>query len=196
MINGVNFQPGSMESERNRQIASRGSSEGVQEAIKVLSLRLPKVVGAQAVAPNALLRGQGAQGNPQIDSMVERVLAKMFPSQGAPQPSAPSAAPMADTSGPQFGGNIQGGMQPRRESGADMPTPNFWAPRIIADGPSVERPPEAPLTGGYDQRYPNMPGVDGGGGFPSAMIAPLPDLRRYLDGIVPAPSVREEQPLI
>ncbi len=197
MINGVNFQPGSMEQERDRLQASRGSAEGVQEAIKVLSLRLPKVVGARAVAPNALLRGQGGQGNPQIDSMVERVLAKMFPGQGGPPPTAPmlpTQSPGESHSyGPQFGGNVQGGGQPQRESTSDAPGQQFWRqPNVIVGNP----PPEAPLTGGPMPRWPNAPGVDGGGGFPNATIAPLPDLRRYLDGLVPGPGVREDPPMI
>ena len=196
MINGVNFQPGSMEQERNRRMGASGSADGVQEAIKVLSLRLPKVVGARAVSPSALLQGQGGQGNPQIDSMVERVLAKMFPGQGGQQPNAPVLPTQSPGTshgyGPQFGGNVQGGGQPQREQTADTTGPQFRAPRVTAGNP----PPEAPLTGGPNPQWPNLPGVDGGGGFPAATIAPLPDLRRYLDGLVPGPSVREEPPLI
>ena len=198
MINGVNFQPGSMEQERNRRMGASGSADGVQEAIKVLSLRLPKVVGARAVSPSALLQGQGGQGNPQIDSMVERVLAKMFPGQGGPAPTAPmlpTQSPGESHSyGPQFSGNIQGGGQPRREQTSDAPGRQFWRPQpnVIVGTP----PPEMPLTGGPMPQWPNLPGVDGGGGFPNATIAPLPDLRRYLDGLVPGPSVHDDAPMM
>lgn len=95
MIGGVNFQPGLQDSNDPRMQGERrpgGSSQGVQDAIKVLSLRLPKVVGAQAVAPSALLNAPGAAGNPHIDSIVENVLRKFFPGgrSGAQAPMVPT----------------------------------------------------------------------------------------------------------
>lgn len=98
MIPGVNFQPGQQSygqqnGQRGPSRLSGGSPQGVQEAIKVLSLRLPKVVGARAVSPAPLLTSQGSGGNPNVDSIVESVLSRMFPGQqtGGPAPSAPTA---------------------------------------------------------------------------------------------------------
>lgn len=71
---GVSFQPGS-----SRTPAYSQKGNGVQEAIQMLSLRLPKMVGARAVAPQALLTSPGSGDNPRVDSVVNQVLARMFP---------------------------------------------------------------------------------------------------------------------
>ena len=189
MINGVNFQPGAAGPDDPRRRPS-GSSDGVQEAIKVLSLRLPKVVGAQAVAPSALLTSQGGGGNPHIDSIVESVLSKMFPTAGAGPSSAP-AAPMIPTQSepqaeaPQFSGNIQGGSQPKTEQREE---PNFWSqfprtPNIIVDNPGWTGDFTGPVG---DFTMPGSPGYQGGPQQPS-MIAPAPDLRKYLDWVPRGP---------
>lgn len=97
MIGGVNFQPGMTGQDGTQPRSKQGGS--VQEAIKILSLRLPKRVGPNALAPAALLNAQGSGGNPRIDSVVNTVMGRMFP-QGQPaQPPQPVAA------GPQFGGD-------------------------------------------------------------------------------------------
>lgn len=51
---GINFQPG----------ATNGGEQGspVQRAIKLLSLRLPEQASPSAIAPMALLQGQGGAG--------------------------------------------------------------------------------------------------------------------------------------
>jgi hypothetical protein len=99
----------------------------------------------------------------------------MFPGQNDPSPSAPML------NGPQFSGNIQGGMQPQREQ-PQSAQQNPWVnpPQI-----TVGNPTELPFTGDAP-RWPNQPTMDGGGGFPG-MFAPLPDLKKYLEGLIPAP---------
>lgn len=179
LLGGVSFQPGSLEQRREDQIARKGNSEGVQEAIKVLSLRLPKVVGAQAAAPQALLSSPGAAGNPDVDSMVERVLSRVFPSRNQPTPAAPML-PAGDGAG-TFTPSPSG---PQRQSESIdryrplQPPPQ--APRVILG--SEPPPTEAPEVGGPPPRYPNQATPDGGfpGGYGN-MIEPLPDLRRNFD---------------
>ena len=200
---GVNFQPGA-DQDQQQQNGGAPKSQGVQEAIKVLSLRLPKVVGAQAVAPHALLGAQGGMGRPGIDSIVESVLAKFFPqaAQGqGPQMPAPMVPPGSAQGYPQGAGNAQpqGYQQAQRQAPAQQTAPNFWSqtPRIIFDQPSnIPRPPEAPLTGGP---RPGVPGVDGGGGFAPATIAPLPprSLMDQLSWLYPSsPEPPQEEPRI
>lgn len=92
MIGGVNFQPGMGQGGEQSQ-AQPSAGSGVQEAIKVLSLRLPKVVGAQAAAPMALLSGQGSGGS-RVDSVVNQILSRIMPT-GQPQQT-----PMANLSAP------------------------------------------------------------------------------------------------
>lgn len=57
---GINFMPTQDAADMGRQ---RGSMEGdLGEAIKVLSLRAPRVVGARSITPGSNLDGAGAGG--------------------------------------------------------------------------------------------------------------------------------------
>lgn len=182
MTGGVSFQPGSQD-ERNRinPNAPNGTQEGVQDAIKVLSLRLPKVVGAQAIAPNALLRSEGSGGNPRVDSIVGNVMQKFFPSDGATA-MAPGA-PMSETG---FRGLKQ------QDIGEDRNAVWGLIPRIIADTPPQLQ--EANIAGGPVRR-PGTPTPEGQS-FPFSMVDQTPDLRRYLDWLQPSTPPRDETPLI
>lgn len=153
-MTGVNFQPGS----KNDQNGANGSNTtGVQEAIKVLSLRLPKVVGARAVAPGELLNAQGSGGNPMIDSVVNQVLARYFPTEAPMMGQAPGQAPVL---GPGPGESST--MPPSRPIRAPHVSPGTGAPPPAVKGPTADRPPnvtvdkplspiappELPMTGG------------------------------------------------
>jgi hypothetical protein len=92
-----------------------GVAPGAQQAIKVLNLRLPRVVGSGAPAPGALLNAQGASGlpsagtNPMLEALIHAVMGGYAPATGAgptpgasgpssplPMPSAPvSNAPVS-----------------------------------------------------------------------------------------------------
>lgn len=101
-MTGVSFQPGIDDERKRREQQNGGQTGNVQEAIKVLSLRLPKVVGAQGVSPSALLTSPGGMGQP--DAVVDRILSRLMPtSPQAPQGMTPSAMP----SPPQSGGMSQ-----------------------------------------------------------------------------------------
>lgn len=188
---GVNFQPGSLQQEQERRRSQTGTAQGVQEAIKVLSLRLPKVVGAQAVAPQALLQSPGSGGNSRVDSIVQSVMAKFFPGQGSPAPSAPmqeQPAPQPTQGAPSFSGSAAP-QQPQ------APAQDFWgqfpkAPNVIVDAPTWTGDFTGP-TGDFSF------GPDGRpvGNFGPGLIAPLPDLRRQLDW-VPPPGGIDPTPLI
>ena len=158
---GVNFQPGSNQ-DNGQNGQARPPASGVQEAIKVLSLRLPKVVGAQGVTPMPLLTSQGAGGNPRVDSVVNQIMQRIGP--------MPQQAPAPQTAGPSFGGEV-GGMYSTPPSMPNWPTPpqqppqqTYPAPRIVVDN-GLNLPP----------RWPGQAHVDPGGpiGGPG-MIAPIP----------------------
>jgi hypothetical protein len=86
---GVSFDP-AQEGQYNQQGSGPNASSaprGIQEAIKILSLRLPRVVGANAVSPQALLGSPGSAGS-RVDSVVNQIMARYFP-QGVTQPQAP-----------------------------------------------------------------------------------------------------------
>jgi hypothetical protein len=115
MIGGVSFEPGQPGSQNTQKPAG---NTGVQEAIKVLSLRLPKVVGARAMAPQALLDSPGSGGNPRVDSVVAQIMGRMFPT-GAP---SPSPAP----NGPTVTGSALSGTTPL----SSMMPPAAFAPSM------------------------------------------------------------------
>lgn len=56
---GVSFAP---TAENAEDASRRGALEGIPAAIKVLSLRLPRFLGARGIAPEELLNGQGGNG--------------------------------------------------------------------------------------------------------------------------------------
>lgn len=161
---GVGFQPGSglTQEQYERQRAIGGS--GVQEAIRILSLRLPRVMGAQgAIAPATLLQSEGSAGNPMIDRVLERAWQRVMGTGGpnSPQPAAPVLPAGGDQSGtmPNFQTPVYPGA--RREAtsidrGA-MPYRPPSPPRIIpGDQPEPPREPifETPLPA------PHQPGPD------------------------------------
>src|SRR5688572_7007220 len=179
MIGGVNFQPGALDQDQQRRRQSGGSANGVQEAIKVLSLRLPKVVGAQAAVPAPLMRGGGSGGDPRIDSIVQSVLSKMFPGQGGPAPTAPMLPSGGQQESPQS--------MPKQQEGAPnfwqqqqkpQPPGNFWGgftpPNIV-----IGNPPQGDLMIGPDGRPMNSP--------PGNIAGPPPDLIGDLDWLKPKP---------
>ena len=84
---GLTFAPGAPSGAAKRR-------NPVQEAIQILSLRLPKVFGARAPAPTPLLTGPGGMGQPAArGNVVAQALAQMAglpPSMARPPQMAPS----------------------------------------------------------------------------------------------------------
>jgi len=182
MIGGVSFQPGQNDPTK---IGQKPSAErGVQEAIKILSLRLPKVVGARALAPSALLNAQGSGGNPRVDSVVNTVLQRFLPG-GAGAGQAPPAAPMIPAGAPTGGGFTPGAQPPPNMPLSDFfPTGNA-APRItpgddqprppvIGDRPTTPggREDVTPPSGGIFPANPDLPTYDREAGWGPAPVAP------------------------
>lgn len=132
MIGGVNFQPGSYQNGENGQNGqARPGGSGVQEAIRILSLRLPKVVGAQAISPMALLTSQGSGGN-RVDSVVNQVLSRLMPEQ---RPQAMGGFT------PQVVGDRGGQSSP-------MPMPNARGPEMPYVPPPMSAPRVSPIERG------------------------------------------------
>ena len=91
---GVSFMPGAdAQNGQGRTGSGPGAPRNpVQEAIQVLSLRMPKVFGARAIAPAPLLTSPGGMGQAGARSgATAQALAQMagVPS-GAGMPSAPA----------------------------------------------------------------------------------------------------------
>ncbi len=149
---GVTFQPGQAQG-TGAQPKPKGGS--VQEAIKILSLRLPKQVGPNALAPSALLNAQGSGGNPRVDSVVNTVMNRMFPTG-----PAPGGAPVL---GPSMGEN--GTMpvsSPVRMDGNTRPTDNTPLSSMMPSefAPIARAPRITPVEEGGDAGTPRgMPGT-------------------------------------
>jgi hypothetical protein len=162
MISGVSFQPGQPGSQGTTKPRTAPGNTGVQEAIKVLSLRLPRVVGAQSIAPAPLLNSQGSGGNPRVDSVVNQVLSRMLPTEG----SAPSpAAPMVPPSDPMSAGPSSMSPAAPTFNGIPSHTPlsTFMQPQEAA--PSMGDVPRAPrITPGDDEIKPQVISPEAGQG--------------------------------
>lgn len=155
---GVSFVPGSQD-QANGNNGGTGRpgapSTPVQQAIKVLSLRLPKFFGSQSLAPAPLLSGPGGMGQPGAKggSATAQAIAQMAglpPSMAMPQPPVPTLSGVGgsgDGTGTYSGWaqhekdlNRPGGdMPPSMPNNAPMPhfTPGVIKPPpgVIPDGP-------------------------------------------------------------
>lgn len=136
---GQSFLPGGNDDRMRQDQAGAGPSNPIQEAIKVLSLKLPRVVGAGAPAPQELLTGLGGAG---VQNPIAQILQQMF-GQGSPQAA----------------GGAMGG-----ESGAGMP-----APPPSGGKPRIDIIPAPSLPGGTAGPGPGEgmggPNQNGGGPF-------------------------------
>lgn len=124
---GVSFQPGSDQFGQQNGNGAPLNGSGVQEAIKILSLRLPRVLGAQPAASMPLLTSQGSGGNPRIDAIVNQIMSRVMPGQ----------------QGPSFGGPPQMPWQPQQPQ-MDWFGSLQRAPRVsVGEGPQqpVRQPP-------------------------------------------------------
>src|SRR3990167_10301958 len=169
---GVNFQPGT---DPNGQADSRRASTPVQEAIKVLSLRLPRVVGANAISPQALLSSPGSGGNPRVDSVVNTILQRMFPS-GFEKPPAGQAPMIPPTLGPGPNESRPMPSQPpatiapfpirRERPSVDYAPPPSRTPHITFDRPftpEMPAPVAPPPIPDWLRGFPGGNFEDGGG---------------------------------
>lgn len=94
---GITFLP----SEENQSLGPKrgGLESDLGQAFKILSLRLPRVQGARAIAPPNLLNGPGSSGmqNPQaaaFEQMIRAMLGQGGPTSSAgPFDRAPMGAP-------------------------------------------------------------------------------------------------------
>jgi len=72
---GISFSP---TQSMDKSQTPTDPNANVQEAIRTLALRLPKVTGAKGFAPDALMGGMGAQGQQNGALGLDRLLAAIF----------------------------------------------------------------------------------------------------------------------
>lgn len=163
---GISFAP----TDQNAQVrgdGQRGTSP-VQTAIQTLSLRVPHIAGAGAIAPQPLLESGGSAGlggsmNPNAASILE-LLKRLFGGSGAPVNGVPGQEPRSpnvygDPGGGQSG--IPGGPEQRTHPipfPGGLPNPNIIPGNIggnqnpFPDPETFAPSPQSPLMGGPPQR--------------------------------------------
>lgn len=135
---GVSFQPGAQDGQ---------SQQPVQQAIQLLSLRLPSVVGARALAPQALLQSQGgsalgAQGSPDaalalLQRLLEQSRAQTPPQMGGGGQSDASNLLNILTGGGRGPDTYAGGMD--RENDQNRPPRATAPPAPLVPAPAPPR---------------------------------------------------------
>lgn len=196
---GVSFLPGADPGSGMKTANSPGTRNPVQEAIQVLSLRLPKVFGARALAPAPLLTGPGGLGQPaakgNVSAQALAGLAGLPPSMAPPSMPAPMLPPL--TLPPRPADDT-----PRMPTFAPSPAPDtssdddapYEAPRsgggpTVFGAPSPQPPPVVhPPTYTPPPASTPPPRVTPGDGSPPVEIQPLP-------GPSPEPPVYEPPPV-
>lgn len=135
---GLTFTPTASNAERSQ--SNGAASNNVQEAIRTLSLRIPKFGGAQNFSP-LTGTGSGMTGTPQMG--LEQLLARLFGRQGQQQ-GQPGGGSFGG-----FGGNSQpapsvtpGLLDPQRTGGGPPENPFDLQP---APAPPLTTPPAAPV---------------------------------------------------
>jgi len=93
---GQTFAPlptGDPNDEIRRRQGAGGPLNNVGQAIRTLSLRIPRVVGAGSIAPSQLLNSPGSGGLPQsgINPVIDAILRGVLGNYTPPQQTAPSA---------------------------------------------------------------------------------------------------------
>jgi len=131
--------------------AAPGGAPGrspLQSAVQMLSLRLPRVVGANALAPQALLQGGGGGGAGLSPEVLQQVLARLrMLSGGAPRgpampppplPGGPMAPPSPRPPSTPYAPPGAGPMAPPPSTPLlpSGPTPTLPPPRFIYEQPS------------------------------------------------------------
>ena len=139
---GINFVPGQEDQQRQPGGEPGPQVSPLQQAIRTLSLRLPRVGGAQALAPGALLNAPGGAGLAGMGGMtLEQLLMQLFG--GGPA----AAGGNAGAAGPQ--GGIGGPPTPRIIPGTTPGIPPPQPPFIDRTTPIPEGPPGVYQPGPY-----------------------------------------------
>ena len=109
---GTSFQPFA-DSGNGGSKPSEASTEPVQQAIRILSLRLPKFSGSGAIAPQGLLQGGGGMGSPFARNALGQTQQRFAPLPNLANPATnPAMTPggVAGT-GPGLFGSPSGGSE-------------------------------------------------------------------------------------
>lgn len=144
---GKSFQPGA--DAQNGNVRGGPGQSPIQTAIKLLSLRLPSVVGARGIAPQALLQSPGGAavgGDMGVDAVIAMLRRLMQQSGGDGGPQAQGVLGGSPTTSDWL--RQETNLGPREERGPIQPSGGF-TPRVIpsqspGEGPSAPAPQPRP----------------------------------------------------
>jgi len=188
MAIGVSFLPGQQQGQAGAGTGTADPQEAVSQAIKILSLRLPRVVGAGAIASPALLNAPGAAGvsgsGMNIDRLVQMILQGILPGSAVSGAAAtPGGSEISPTLAQIFAQTRPSGAMTGAQTGPPStgvpapaaPSPSPWTPRIepVTDAlPTsiVQGPPIAPPV----QTTPSQPQQGDGAGLNALFNARRP----------------------
>lgn len=156
---GLSFAPGQAGPTRERGI-NGGAPSPIQQAIQLLSLRLPRVMGAQALAPGPLMQAPGAGamgGGGSVDALLRLLFGMGGPDGLAagglmPRPAPPGMAgfqapPMRPSApSPRIGAGIRGPVIPGQRPGVP-PLPNAGGWPEPGAAPMLPTPTYTPAPG-------------------------------------------------
>jgi len=135
---GLQFSPASSMNRSQNGAGSGDPNQGVQEAIRTLSLRVPRVSGAQGFSP--LINALGSQGVATPGGMsLDQLLMQIFGGQ-RPQGMGASAPSMGTSFQPSF---TPGLLDPQRTGGGPADNP-FDLQQTSAPLPPAPPAPPAP----------------------------------------------------
>jgi hypothetical protein len=149
MALGYSFQPGSEDVPLAEQ--GQGGPKGLspQQAVKILSLRVPDRASPSAIAPLALLKSPGgaaagaAAANP-LQDLIKSLMA-LFEQQGPQQPPAPRVIPGLEGEAP----NGPFGAAPHRPIPQDIPPMGPYEELPMSGGDVLDTPGSGPSGGGW-----------------------------------------------
>jgi hypothetical protein len=166
---GVTFSPS------NQQTNASGTAplvgfDGLPSEIQMLSLRLPKVVGAQALAPEALLAGKGSAARPDlVSSVVQSVLKSLgigalpaTPGQTSAQLAAARGLPVPPATSLSEAGQL--GTQISHAASLPPATPHI-EPVRAPTAPTLPTLPPLPNVPPAPSGVAPRPAIGGGFGF-------------------------------
>ena len=149
---GISFSPTNDNSAQRNQTGNTASP--VQDAIRILSFSLPKVLGASAVTPLQNLGGPSALGSQFGNSFLEQLLRHLITGAG------PSGAPS-----PYDGIYGPGASAPPSPTAGGPPPSSPLPPGIILNPPRQPGPPDTTAPSAPSPGSP-FPGGDMGRGRP------------------------------
>jgi hypothetical protein len=147
----------------------------VQQALQTLSLRLPRVIGAEGIVPQALMgRGGGAGGqtDQSFSQMSDLIKAMTGGSEPAPAYEAPRFSGGGPTQEPTYGGEPSYEVPEPGEPGYVPPGGGMYQAPTPAPAPQLPPPPTFTMAQPGDPNYVGGGGVDAGTSPPPQQTPP------------------------